>query len=54
MQLLIFGEKTTGSNLHNLLLFYKNNKINAGTLNDERDLELTTEETWHFSFVSNL
>ena len=31
MQLLIFGVKTTGPNL---LLFYKNNKINAGTLND--------------------
>ena len=34
MQLLIFGVKTTGPNLHNLLLFYKNDKINAGTLND--------------------
>ena len=54
MQLLIFGVKTTGPNLHNLLLFYKNNKINAGTLNDWRNLALTTEETWHFSFVSNL
>ena len=34
MQLLIFGVKNTGPNLHNIILFYKNNKINAGTLND--------------------
>ena len=34
MQLLIFGVKTTGPILHNLHLFYKNNKSNAGTLND--------------------
>ena len=34
MQLLIFGVKTTGPNLHNLLLCYKNNKTNAATLND--------------------
>ena len=26
MQLLIYGVKTTGPNLHNLLLFYKNKK----------------------------
>ena len=54
MQLLIFGMKTTGPNLHNLLLFYKNNNINAGILNDQRNLALTTGETWQFSFVSNL
>ena len=29
-----YGVKTTGHNLHNLLLLYKDNKINAGTLND--------------------
>ena len=51
---IIFGVKTAGPNLHSILLFYKNNKINAGTLNDLRNLTLTTEETWHFSFVSNL
>ena len=34
MQLLIFGVKTTGPNSHNLLLFFKNNQINAGSLND--------------------
>ena len=34
MQLLIFGVKTTDPNLHNLLLFYKNNKFTAGTLNE--------------------
>ena len=54
MQLLIFGVKTTGPNLHNILLFYKNNKINAGTLNDQRNLALMAEESRHFSFVSNL
>ena len=28
------GVKTTGHNLHNLLLLYKNKNIDAGTLND--------------------
>ena len=54
MQLLILRVKSPGHNLHNLLLFYKCNKINAGILNDSRKLVLKTNKTWHFLFVSNL